>query len=615
MSAARPTTSWVAVTIAAALAVACSKDEKAPSQAAASASAEAAPSVSAAPSPSSSAAVQAKPKKPKPQVVTSGLVDPGSIALTPNAVLVAVRGKPKSADDAAGSIISVPKSGGEITRIAERQSFPHSIVTDGESAFWATLDAVVKAPVGGGRASTIYKMRGKGGVTVIALDSDRVYVDWMRGLEEGGITALAKKGGARKDLFEGGPVPHIAPGGDYVALCSIVAGRVSKTDPSDQVVMKKFKFGACDCIAADSTNAYWCKDGQIWKAPIRSGTPVSSMARVSADVITVHGRHLFWAKGAGNGEWDIGRIPTGGGEPETLVGSLPLISALAVDDTHIYWLEGEKGKLMRAPLEGASAPEPTGPPATAQVASSGSAPEGMVAVPAGMFTMGSDDAKKNAKPARKVTISKPFFIDRTEVTVGQFEMCVTAGKCTAPSIHGPDVDEDEVTKFGPMCNYQYPDRKTHPVNCVDHGQAIAYCAFVGKRLPTEAEWEYAARGTDGRMYPWGNEAPGCEHAVVSGCRKRTKQAGTMPVGSFADAKSPFGAVDMAGNVWEWVSDDYNPKAYKQLGDADPSYAGSGALGVLRGGSWDFAASHLKSYFRLKFKRANGHVSTGFRCAK
>ena len=160
-----------------------------------------------------------------------------------------------------------------------------------------------------------------------------------------------------------------------------------------------------------------------------------------------------------------------------------------------------------------------------------------------------------------------------------------------------------------MCNAQNPQRGDHPVNCVDRQQALVYCSFVDKRLPTESEWEYAARGTDGRIYPWGNDPPKCDKAVVSGCmRVSPDAAGTRPVGSFPNSASPFGALDMAGNVWEWVSDDWDPQATTLRGS-------SREPGVLRGGSWDFAPTHLKSFVRLKFWAANGHVSTGFRCAK
>lgn len=273
----------------------------------------------------------------------------------------------------------------------------------------------------------------------------------------------------------------------------------------------------------------------------------------------------------------------------------------------------------RAAPSGRAASGPAASVAASTPSASGQAdaapPPGMVRVPAGSFVMGSDDDKR-AAPAHKVTITKDFFLDKTEVTVSDFAKCVAAKNCTPALIHGPDMPEHEVEKFGPMCNATQRDRGDHPVNCVDYGQAIAYCEFVGKRLPTEAEWEYAARGSDGRKYPWGNEEPGCDHAVGSGCgRPPPDKAGTKPVGSFPFAKSPFGALDMSGSVWEWVYDGFDPGVYAKGDAVDPAAEPAGATGVLRGGSWDFAPSRLTATTRQKFQRRVGHVSTGFRCAQ
>ena len=243
-------------------------------------------------------------------------------------------------------------------------------------------------------------------------------------------------------------------------------------------------------------------------------------------------------------------------------------------------------------------------------------PQGMLLVPAATFTMGDDQdaTNKHGKPAHAVRITQPFFIDQLEVTAGEYQRCVASGKCSPAGVHGPGVTPEEVSKYGPMCNAQYPDRQNHPINCVDLGQAADYCAFVGKRLPTEAEWELAARGPEGRKFPWGNDPTACGKAVVSGCTRipADGRAGTLPVGSFPETKSPVGALDMAGNVWEWVYDGFVP--YSAGTAEDPAAPSLGELGVIRGGSWDFAPSRLTTAFRQTYRRHTGQVSTGFRCA-
>ncbi|MDC3961047.1 SUMF1/EgtB/PvdO family nonheme iron enzyme [Polyangium jinanense] len=240
----------------------------------------------------------------------------------------------------------------------------------------------------------------------------------------------------------------------------------------------------------------------------------------------------------------------------------------------------------------------------------------MVLVPAGSFTMGHAKEGKTEKPAHTVTISKPFYIDRTEVAAEEYTRCVAAGKCTRSGVHGPGVDEADATKFAPFCTEPDPAKARHPINCIDQGQAAKLCAFLGKRLPTEAEWEYAARGKDERLYPWGEEPATCTlgnfSRAAGQCPGRAK--GTMPVGSFPDHASPFGALDMAGNVWEWVADAFDPGAYTKAERKDPLVP-TGAKGVIRGGSWDFVSSAAKTTTRYAFDRATGHVSTGVRCAK
>ncbi|WP_437542415.1 bifunctional serine/threonine-protein kinase/formylglycine-generating enzyme family protein [Sorangium sp. So ce367] len=245
-------------------------------------------------------------------------------------------------------------------------------------------------------------------------------------------------------------------------------------------------------------------------------------------------------------------------------------------------------------------------------------PPDMVRMPAGRFTMGSAKGGKSERPPHEVTLTRAFDVDRTEVTVAAYQRCVDAGRCTPSGLHGPRATDADVEQRGALCTAADPAKSQHPISCVDQAQAAAYCAFAGKRLPTEAEWEYAARGADSREYPWGNEPPGCAHAVVSrspgqGCGGRGR--GTQEVGSAKAGASPSGALDMAGNVWEWVADGWDPGVYARGAQTDPQVPATGSKGVLRGGSWDFSASTAKATFRLAYDREAGDVSTGFRCVR
>lgn len=262
----------------------------------------------------------------------------------------------------------------------------------------------------------------------------------------------------------------------------------------------------------------------------------------------------------------------------------------------------ESDAVSQAPADAAVPAAPKAPPT--QIAG-GEAPAGMVAVPAGPFIMGRADGGDDERPPHEVSLG-PYFIDATEVTVGAFLECVRSGPCRPP---------------GPHCPGPGADRPTHPVACVDWSQAQSYCAWVGKRLPTEAEWEKAARGTDQRAYPWGEETPTCARASFNdrgeeaGAARGCGRGASWPVGSFPSGASPYGALDMAGNVWEWVADRWAPDYYAQSPRTDPAGPQTGDMHVRRGGSWRSLEIYLPSAVRGRMDPAERNEIVGFRCAK
>jgi formylglycine-generating enzyme required for sulfatase activity len=242
----------------------------------------------------------------------------------------------------------------------------------------------------------------------------------------------------------------------------------------------------------------------------------------------------------------------------------------------------------------------------------------MVEVPAGEFWMGcplgqEKDCSSNMRPGRKVTL-KAFRIDKTEVTVAAYGECVSAGKCSDDKIRGY-ARPRRGHASSKSCNWDNPERADHPINCVDYVQAAVYCEFAGKRLPTEAEWEKAARGSDPRPFPWGNDDPTCERVVMNAGRGGCGTLATFPVGSKPSGASPYGALDLSGNVREWVADWYD-HAFYQGGPVDnPTGPPRGSLRVARGGSWADAVSPL---FHVATRAAYlPHARSpymGFRCA-
>ena len=261
-------------------------------------------------------------------------------------------------------------------------------------------------------------------------------------------------------------------------------------------------------------------------------------------------------------------------------------------------------------------------------------PGPMVAVEGGSFIMGSDyspgldifqgivdEGFSDEHPEREVTLD-PFLIDKYEVTNEQYRACVAAGKCADPWRSYSATRESYYLDF---------DFNQHPVVFVDYEMAHKYCKWAGKRLPTEAEWEMAARGNDERTYPWGNEQPVCGMANFSQLRVERAKDGdlvfeeacigdTAPVKTFSAYKSPYAVLHMSGNVAEWVSDWYAEDYYsgvlgEESNTVNPHGPENGTFKVIRGGS--FADNQL--YIRAAY-RGHAHPESflwyvGFRCAK
>lgn len=284
-----------------------------------------------------------------------------------------------------------------------------------------------------------------------------------------------------------------------------------------------------------------------------------------------------------------------------------------------WWKQG----VHSAPKVAAPAPGLVGSAAAKLAQNRGACPAGMVFVPAGTFTMGSPDGegKDDERPAHPVKL-QGYCLGGTEVTVASYRDCVHEKRgelqCTPP-------------RPQPSCNWTNPARGQHPINCVDWTQADTYCKWAGGALPTEAQWEYAARGADGRKYPWGSEPPRNNRLNACGpeCAgshenrqtmydKPDKFVETAPVGSFPDGAGPFGALDLAGNVFEWVADWYAPYAASATPAQDPTGPATGGdkpVHVLRGATY-YSGDPLMARGAARFPAlGSGSPTAGFRCVQ
>jgi serine/threonine-protein kinase len=237
---------------------------------------------------------------------------------------------------------------------------------------------------------------------------------------------------------------------------------------------------------------------------------------------------------------------------------------------------------------------------------------GLLFVPAGEFAMGASDTDSDASDSEKpqhVVYLDVYWIDETEVSIRMYRLCVNAGACQPPARRG---------------EFDDPDFADHAVQWVDWQDAKAYCTWAGRRLPTEAEWEKAARGTDGRRYPWGVSIAGnllnfADRNLDEDWADATVDDGFeygAPVGSYPAGASPYGALDMAGNLWEWVSDWYDPMYYLDSVSDNPQGPLSSPTGMhpVRGGSFLSNARNVRTAYRYGYSPSTATADLGFRCA-
>lgn len=298
---------------------------------------------------------------------------------------------------------------------------------------------------------------------------------------------------------------------------------------------------------------------------------------------------------------------------ETVSSSMKIVAPLAPGNYRIQWYYvSPESKAFGArpilkytfqvvdgamPTTAAQSAIPT-PGITVETRGTDNAP--MVFVPAGVFPMGSNQGDVDERPVHD-TFLDAFWIDRYEVTNAQFKHCVDAGICHAPPVSGSSTRD---------VYYDKPEFDDYPVIYVSWDDAKKYCEWARKRLPTEAEWEKAARGTEGRIFPWGDRL---DRNLVN---YMNLAGDTMAVNNYSNGASPYGALNMAGNVSEWVSDWYDADYYSNATTRNPIGAPAGKVRGLRGGSW---ASNEEYYIRTTVRLQNEpgfrNTEIGFRCAQ
>ncbi len=295
--------------------------------------------------------------------------------------------------------------------------------------------------------------------------------------------------------------------------------------------------------------------------------------------------------------------------------------------------EGPTPPTPSAPASHQASPALPSSAAPIAAAEKTSCPAGMILIKGGKMFMGARDLDDNAaaKPPHEVMVPS-YCLDKTEVTTGAYQTCVDKGECerALEQVSWPNLTDEKKKRYSPFCNAGQKDRLSHPINCVAWPMADNFCKKAKHRLPTEAEWEFAARGSSQRKYPWGDDPPNGK--FLNACGKECSLWGdthaekhqmmfedddgfpaTAPVGSFPAGASAQGVMDLAGNVWEWTADYFAPYGEARLDN--PKGPETGDKRVVRGGDFfGFQADWARPAWRWKTDPETYNHAIGFRCA-
>ena len=328
------------------------------------------------------------------------------------------------------------------------------------------------------------------------------------------------------------------------------------------------------------------------------------------------------------------RAPTSGNKTGLVIGALLGAAALAAAGFFMFAGKHDAGGSGQTPSATAPAALAAALPPSVAAPAKPICPDDMVQIPAGQFFMGSDlkDSADNEKPSHNVSVDS-VCMDLYEVSAKKYKACSDIGKCkrAGTDVEWPKISDADRKTYSPLCTASDAEKGDHPINCVSWDLADAYCKAYEERLPTEAEWEFATRGPDGRVYPWGDEPPTAHHlnACDAQCVAWGKAhhveltaldkgddgyATTAPVGKFPEGRSRFGPYDVVGNVGEWVADWYGN--YHADAAKNPSGPATGERRVIRGGAWNasFDAWLHPSFRYAQVPTARSH-GIGFRCVK